>query len=301
MAIEMKRRALVAALLSLFATSSFAADMAVKAPQAPVAAPAPAWTGFYIGGNAGGTWGNDPVNTVSSPVADFLPGPSSYAANAAAGASGTSEGTGGTFIAGGQAGYNWQFSGSYLAGLEADFEGLGRENAGNLGTTVGPLAFFGNPDVITTNVITTPHVDYLGTVRGRLGYLATPSWLVYGTGGLAYGQVRGSTTINQSNNDCTFSPGTCITPATASFGSFSQTRTGWTAGGGFEWMFVRNLTARIEYLYYDLGSVTYGTGALVTTNGIFPGAIGPAVTTGQSTVRLNGNIVRFGLSYLFNG
>ena len=81
---------------------------------------------------------------------------------------------------------------------------------------------------MTTSIVSTSTLDYLGTVRGRLGYL-TPTFLLYGTGGLAYGGVKASTAITQSNNDCSFFLA-CLQSSTSAAGAFSQTRVGWTAG-----------------------------------------------------------------------
>jgi outer membrane immunogenic protein len=74
-------------------------------------------------------------------------------------------------------------------------------------------------------------LQWFGTVRGRLGITPfDPHLLVYGTGGFAYGEVR--------------SP----------FTGFTDVRTGWTAGGGVEWAFLPNWSAKVEYLYTDLSS-----------------------------------------------
>ena len=70
------------------------------------------------------------------------------------------------------------------------------------------------------------NLSWFGTVRGRLGYLITPTLLIYGTGGFAYGQVDAW--------------------------GFSSTHTGWTAGGGVEWMFAPHWSAKVEYLYVNL-------------------------------------------------
>jgi len=82
-----------------------------------------------------------------------------------------------------------------------------------------------------------------------------------------------------------------------SFGSFSNTRVGWTAGGGIEWLFAPNWSVKAEYLYYDLGSVTYGLSPLQNFN-----SAGTLFTSGSpfSRTRFTGNIVRAGLNYHFN-
>jgi outer membrane immunogenic protein len=127
--------------------------------------------------------------------------------------------------------------------------------------------------------------------------LSSLSVLMYGTGGLAYGRVKASTSISQSNNDCILSPGNCIGATAATAGSLSETRTGWTVGGGFEWMFWQRWSAKIEYLYYDLGSVTFNNGQLVTSPGNAP--FGPAIVASQSTTKFSGNIARLGVNYHF--
>jgi outer membrane immunogenic protein len=302
----MKKLLLAGLAFGALVAPAFAADMPLKTPvYAMDPPPAPCvWCGFYIGANAGGTWSSDNSVAVNSVLTqDFAPGPSSYGAASAAGASGSVPVGGRSgFIGGGQIGYNWQvpstLPNTWLVGVEADIQGISGRGSGALGTTVGPLAsFFGNPDVVTTSIAGTSKLDYLGTVRGRLGYSFAPAFLLYGTGGLAYGGVKASAAIGQSNNDCFFSPGTCIQGNTSTAGAFSQTRTGWTAGAGFEWLFTRQWSAKAEYLHYDLGSVTFANGALVTTNGTFPGAGGPAVVSSASSTKFSGDIVRVGVNY----
>jgi len=70
----------------------------------------------------------------------------------------------------------------------------------------------------------------------------TPDLVLYGTGGLAYGRVDASANWR-------FDPEQGQAPA-----SVSKTKVGWTAGAGAEWMFARNWSAKLEYLYVDLGS-----------------------------------------------
>ena len=63
-------------------------------------------------------------------------------------------------------------------------------------------------------------------------------------------------------------------------------------------MFLPNWSAKIEYLYYDLGSVTYSLSPLVTTS-VFTGTVVGSVFP-QASTRFNGNIVRAGVNYHFN-
>ncbi|MBM3564345.1 MAG: porin family protein, partial [Alphaproteobacteria bacterium] len=167
-------------------------------------------------------------------------------------------------------------------------------------TAVGAFPFGTANEVIVSALTTSKRLDYIGTVRGRLGWLFTPTLLAYGTGGLAYGGVSVSTSIAQFNNDCAQFPGACISGAAFSSGAFSDTRVGWTVGGGLEWMFWPNWSAKVEYLYYDLGNVSYSAGALTTLgNTIFAGSVVAGVVS-QTQTRFNGNIVRAGVNYHFN-
>jgi outer membrane immunogenic protein len=121
------------------------------------------------------------------------------------------------FVGGGQAGYNWQ-NGPWVFGIEGDIEATGAAD------TFAPWKF-SNP--------------WFGTVRGRAGY-AFNNVLFYGTGGLAFGELRGDT-----------------------FGmSESHTTAGWTLGLGTEVGLTQNWTAKIEYLYVDLSDSNFAiTGA----------------------------------------
>ena len=156
----------------------------VTAPTPTYYAPPPiaSWTGFYVGLNAGGTFGGSDNIHVSTGV--FGPGVDAAALGVVG--SGVGNSNYGGFIGGGQIGYNYQFSPAIVAGLEADFQGL----AGGGGTSSFSLASHGvlNPTHIFGGTASASQtLDYLGTVRGRVGYLFTPSFLVYATGGLAYG------------------------------------------------------------------------------------------------------------------
>ena len=147
----------IAAIAALIGTPALAADMAVKAPPPPVAAPAYSWTGFYIGGNGGYAWGSS---------VQFFTG-----------------GGGGTtyrynidgWEGGGTLGYNWQIQ-QWVLGVETDFSGSHIS-----GSTVSTVRYGCGTTCATT-------VDDFGTLSARLGY----GWnnvLLYGTGGLAYGGI----------------------------------------------------------------------------------------------------------------
>jgi outer membrane immunogenic protein len=110
-------------------------------------------------------------------------------------------------------GYNWQM-GQLVTGIEGDISWSGLDGDGNVG---------GIPSSVNN--------DWLGTVRGRLGYNAG-RWMPYITGGLAVGNIDASV---------------------AGFGSSDKTKAGWTIGGGVEAQIAGPWSAKVEYLYVDLG------------------------------------------------
>jgi outer membrane immunogenic protein len=223
--------------LAIATGSAFAADLPSR-KEAPVYVPPPPppmWTGFYGGLNIGGGW--DANSGQSGASAYYDPNYAIGAVpNAAVGPNlfflpnGNTLGSAGGVIGGAQIGYNFQFN-QFVLGVETDFQGTSISGGGNN----APLTLFQspyNPNSYLTPIgaVTGGNVDlsWFGTVRGRVGYLITPTLLIYGTGGFAYGQV-------------------------SAFG-FSTTPTGWTAGGGVEWMFAPHWSAKAEYLYVDLSN-----------------------------------------------
>lgn len=280
--------------------SAFAADLPLptytKAPaftKAPaIADPSYNWSGWYGGLNAGWVGGAGSVSNNASIVAT-----SDFPDNAQAmarGATNTTTGASSGFIGGGQFGYNYQFSHLFVAGFEADIQGL--TGAHKQSSSVTPLLDVnGNIASVVTNSTTTRDLSYLGTLRARVGVLVVPSFLLYATGGLAYGGVKSDTTIAQSVTNTDNPP-----PSTLTSGSFSGTRVGYVVGGGGEWMLSSNWSAKLEYLHYDLGSATYATGGLANNVGptSLQGFDTAAVAT-SSKVRFNDNIVRVGVNYHF--
>jgi outer membrane immunogenic protein len=293
----MFRRTLLASVgaIALTGSAALAADLPSRAPP-PVYLPPPpifSWTGLYVGINAGGTWSSS--NTVDTDTSDVFGNPglgggtASGIVSAALATASVPVSTSG-FIGGGQIGYNYQFANSFVVGLEADIQGVAASNGTTSVFSQAPIPGFpGISDDQT--LLSSRRLDYLGTVRGRLGFTITPTLLVYGTGGLAYGGVDASTSINQA-----FTNQTAVNPF-SSFGSLSTSRVGWTAGGGLEWLFAPNWSVKAEYLYYDLGSASFSLSPLQSFN-----AAGTSFTIGApvSSTRFRGNIVRAGLNYHFN-
>jgi outer membrane immunogenic protein len=261
-----KLLAAATAIVALAATGSvWAADL--PPPQVFKAPPPPPWydwTGFYIGGNGGYSWGRGATNYA---VAGRAPFSTTQAINGGLG--------------GGQIGYNWQFNHNWLLGIEADFQGTGERGGSGLPTIVIP-PIIGAAVVpgSTTTANLSQSLPWFGTVRGRVGVEPVDRWLLYATGGLAYGQ------LNSTLGSTTTTTGGVVTAASS---SANVTRAGWTVGAGVEWAFLNRWSAKLEYIYMDLG----------TFNLTFPGT-GPYATVVTST-HFTDNIVRAGINYSFGG
>ncbi|AWB20010.1 porin family protein [Methylobacterium currus] len=242
--------ALTAALLTgVVAAPASAADLPRRVAPPPAFTPVPVftWTGFYAGVNAGAGFGGGGGTFTDATYGTVSPGSRDAA-----------------FVGGGQIGYNYQFTpgSGFVLGAEADIQGttFGRARSGLVGTT--------------TFTDIGPTLDWFGTVRGRIGY-AFDRFLVYGTGGFAYG--GGGMPANASTYTGTLP------------GSF---RTGWTAGGGVEYAITERLSARIEALYVSLER-NGGSGGLVydTATSAYYGLGKPKAEFG---------VVRAGLNYRFS-
>jgi outer membrane immunogenic protein len=204
--------------LVTMAGAANAADLPRRHP-APVKAPAyyePAynWTGFYVGINGGGGWGNsnwnDPYGSTDAKVSGGL--------------------------VGGTLGYNFQM-GQAVFGLEGDIDWSDIRGSTNTGICSGTSCETRN--------------SWLATARGRIGY-AFDRVMPFVTGGAAFGDIK-------------------ATPA--GLGTTTTTKTGWTVGGGAEFAIAGPWTAKVEYLYVDLGKGDCsanicgpGTDASFTTN-----------------------------------
>jgi outer membrane immunogenic protein len=273
----------VAALGALaVATQANAADIYAPGPVAYKDVPvvlAPTWTGFYGGANAGWVNSRNGLNTVATPTPDAALGvPAGVSEGLAALSTGTVPvGNKNGFIGGGQIGYNYQFN-RFVTGIEADIQGI--SGSSGTGSVTTSAVVVGVP--VTSTQTGTMDTKYLGTVRGRLGFLATPTLLVYGTGGLAYGSVSASSSLFQSVTPTHFGTGS---------GAFSDTRTGWAAGGGLEWMFAQNWSAKVEYLHDDLGTGSFARSA---TTAFF---LTPVYQTARFSAHFEGDSVRAGLNY----
>lgn len=274
---------------STIAGSAFAADLPSR-KVAPVMAPVPVftWTGFYIGLNAGLGWN---AGGAQNGWQNFTGLNSAGAALGVAGPttawnSGSNSPIG--FVGGLTAGYNYQFSPMFVAGLETDIQWAGIKGNGSAVTAVPA----GVNAIIAHNgsILTAQKTDWFGTLRGRLGITAfSPTFLLYATGGLAYGSAKTAFTMFD------VFPGAGAVIAGASAGS--ATKLGWTAGAGAEWAITQNWSVKGEWLYVDLGRTT-----LNGVNGtILAGPVPFPIYTTTQTYRHNFHVVRAGLNYRFGG
>ena len=267
----------IVALMAVGTVVAQAADLPTrKEAPAPVFVPPPfTWTGFYIGVNAGGIWPSGGRNaSIFDPDFSFDGGflTSSFPGGLGSQSAG--------FLGGGQAGYNWQ-TGAFVLGVETDFDGSTVSKDFHFSSTPfgGPGIFGG--DVLNVNAKAS--LDWLGTTRGRVGFVVTPDnrLMIYATGGVAYGGGSSHFNVFDSANGLFFA------------GSPSSTRVGWTIGGGVEYAITNNITIRGEYLYADLGSNTINTVGNAAVTEFFPGSVATA------RFSYNASIFRAAVNYKF--
>jgi outer membrane immunogenic protein len=209
-----KKFVIAAAGLVAVAAPALAADMA-PAPRTYTKAPPPVvaaiydWTGFYIGVDGGGGQSPDNYYLIQNAVGFRF--------------------TGSGGLAGGYAGYNWQFSKLVLgAEVEGAWANIGYNNA---------------TCTIAQAALCSSNISALGSVKGRVG-LALDRVLLYVSGGWAVDRFTTSR-IFQPAGGGPFTSGVTDTP------------NGWVVSAGIEGAFANNWIARLQYDHYDFGSKTY--------------------------------------------
>jgi outer membrane immunogenic protein len=266
---HMYRKFLLASVgaIALTGSAALAADLPSRAPP-PVYLPPPpifTWTGFYIGGQVGGAWGTGGGNiTAFDPVTDTFVD-TSFGSNNPSGV-----------IGGGHVGFNYQFPGwslfsssGIVIGVEGSVDGSSLSK-----TTVVTL-----PGVFLSSGTLTAHssLDIQGSIRGRLG-VAWDRVLIYATGGVAFGGIN--TDFELSGVDEAGVPFFAST-------SRSNSRTGWTVGGGIEYALTNNWSIGAEYRFTDFGTISRD--AVLSDGGFF-----------NAHRRLEENQVQARLTYKFD-
>jgi outer membrane immunogenic protein len=172
---------------------------------------------------------------------------------------GGNNGNSGGVVGGGQLGYNYQFSPWLVLGAETDFQGTSIGGSGANNAAAIAWGGFGGSSA---------RINWFGTVRGRLGitFPSMSTLLIYGTGGFAYADVQRNLWWNQN----------------------STVQTGWTAGGGAEWMFLPNWSAKAEYLYTEVSGNNQNW------------AFNPGIGLNNVNNRTRFHTVRAGVNYHFN-
>jgi len=270
----MRQLLLALAAATALAGAAQAADRTPAAAPRPAVVPPPAivvvpftWTGFYagvvvgagldnsttryVGGSQVQTWINAGLVPLSQDVAK----------------SGVTAGI--------EGGYNFQV-GPLVTGIEGDFSylGIGRSSTSTV-TTAGPGG-------VTYTSTSTGSEHWIATVRGRLG-IAVDRFLVYGTGGIAFGDYQSSGTL-------TTTPTTVNAALTNSWqGDTRFNMPGWTIGLGAEAAIIDHVTIKAEALYYSFGRKTYNLDQNLV------GTANPVVKTAHA----DGLLARIGANYKF--
>ena len=240
------------------------------------------WTGFYLGANIGGAIGH--TNTADS-VSLNPPGGFASVTNPVMGVSASAAPVG--VLGGAQIGYNWQTA-NWVLGAEADFGGSSQRDH------IDRSIFTASTVVVAPTTVTASgeqKLTSLFTLRGRLGF-AQGSNLWYATGGAAAGRVTSNYAFQANHSG--FSVGV-LGPAEGS-ASFGTTKWGWTVGGGVERILPwasGNWSAKLEYLFVDLGTVNNSFGVPITG--------GTAAYAYTSSINLQDHVVRLGMNYRFGG
>jgi outer membrane immunogenic protein len=230
--------------------------MPVKAPPRPITPPF-SWNGCYVGLNAGGAWVN---------IDQRVDVPGITAAE--------SSGTTGAFIGGGQIGCKWQGNPNWVFGLEGDIDYSSAKRTSDFSFTSGE-------DVVVQQ---RTKLLAISTIRALVAYAWERS-LFFATGGLAIGDIDSCVSATARN------------PSGVVTGQFSgcdpSWRTGWTVGAGIEHAFTDRISAKLEYLYFDVGHVGYNVNS---TTGAPPSGLPAAWSALAGT---SGNLIRVGVNYKF--
>jgi outer membrane immunogenic protein len=267
--------------------SGYAADLSAPVLKAPPPAPVWSWTGCFIGGQVGWGWQRNKVNQTQFNT--FTTGGTLVRLSSAS--NGGINSSGGVF--GGQVGCDYQFAGGFVVGVQGtflgtDINGLSQDPHNGVTQTFTPP---GTPGVFPTTFgggsigVRTRNLE---AVTARLGWTGwSPQTLLYVRGGGAWVDTQ----LDMRASAVGF-------PAAGTFPAariFDTKYSGWTIGGGFEWMIFNNWSAFVEYNFYDFKSKN-----LVSVGGT--PRVGPGVNVSGRTLDSDVTIstVTIGVNYRFN-
>jgi len=202
----------------------------------------------------------------STAHAQLVPNVGGAAANSASATS---------WVAGIRAGNNWQ-NGSFVFGVETDAQATTLNSRFN--TPIPLTVLGGGPLFSTGTALTNGEVEWYGTARARVGWAPGP-WLLYATGGLAYGTVDVNSTVTGF--------GTSLSS------QISESRIGWVAGGGIEYLVRPNVILSAAYQYVDLGTFSFAAAG-------FPIPTGTAFLSQSGSDRAHFQVATVGISWLFS-
>jgi len=250
--------------LGLGTPAAFAAERAVPAyVPPPPPPPAYTWTGCYVGASAGSSSGNSQHFTTAGSIqtASGAPVP---------GGNITDSFNLSGFIGGGQIGCNWQW-GAWVFGVEGDGSATNKEGQA-FEVPLAPFLGAGR-----ANWVSQTQERWLVTARGKLGWTVWDKTMVYATGGGAWAKIDASEFL--------------IGNQIATGHQESNTRSGWTVGGGVEYALGYGWSAKGEFLYVKFDNFsTFTTG---------PFAVGGFSNIAPREVKLEDYIWRAGMNYKF--
>jgi outer membrane immunogenic protein len=262
-------RALLVLALGFVSSNAMAADLGGSLKDDPViATPSYNWSGTYFGLNAGATFVESDAETIGTAAFQTLIplglAPAELSADGTA------------FTGGAQLGYNIMSSG-IVYGIEGDINYVGYDESSSFTSQNAVLG-----TQLTTSAST--ELNVLATLRGRLGVLLNERALAYVTGGLAVGSIDTSASVQGVQ-----------APGVLWEGSSSETKAGWTVGGGAEFAVTNKMTFKVEGLYYDLGEVETSALGNATVRSI--GALNGIDYVNSTEV--TGSTIRAGVNYKF--
>jgi outer membrane immunogenic protein len=241
----MKRLATGVLAVALIGTRALAADIAVPATSYYPKYVPPAiydWTGIYLGFNVGGGILTDSVSQNGVSSLNLV---------------GSGNLTPAGVVGGGQVGANYEFA-PWVVGIEGSWDASGIQGNTLIACSACVVPSSGVP---IANERFTSQAKWFAAVTGRVGYAAN-DWLFYAKAGGAWMNVRYTQDLLcAAGAACAIPPGVAGAGVTAATQVFTDNRTGFTVGAGIELGLVENLSAKIEYDFYDFGSKNYNFNA----------------------------------------